>query len=101
MLPLPDAPSKSVVDAMWVKIGGKDKPSGGTTAVKLATAPNTDGSVQVGVFEEMAGGVGPQWRAGVWISAFVATADAGSRTSPTTRSPRRAAATSTARRRRG
>jgi uncharacterized protein len=40
--------------------------------VKLATAPNTDGSVQVGIFEEFAGGTGPQWRAGVWVSAFVA-----------------------------
>ena len=40
--------------------------------VKLATAPNTDGSVQVGIFEEFAGGTGAQWRAGVWVSAFVA-----------------------------
>ena len=40
--------------------------------VKLATAPNADGSVQVGIFEEFAGGTGSQWRAGVWVSAFVA-----------------------------
>src|SRR5262249_33659478 len=35
-------------------------------------APNADGSVQVGIYEELSGGTGPQWRAGVWVSAFVA-----------------------------
>src|SRR5690349_2658795 len=63
VLPLPAAPSKGLVDAMFVKLGGKEKPSGGTSPVKLGTAPNSDGSVQVGIFEEMSGGTGPQWRA--------------------------------------
>ena len=57
---------------MFVKLGGPSAATGGSSPVKLATAPNTDGSVQVGVFEELAGGTGSQWRAGVWVSAFVA-----------------------------
>ena len=69
ILVLPGASSKGLVDAMYVKRGTS---SGGQTPVKLGTAPNSDGSVQVGIFEEMAGGTGPQWRAGVWVSAFVA-----------------------------
>nr|HEX4313239.1 S16 family serine protease [Kofleriaceae bacterium] len=77
VLPLPNASSKAVVDAMWVKLGGTEPPSGGSTPVKLATAPNVDGSVQVGVYEDTAGGVGPQWRAGVWMSAFVAATTLG------------------------
>ncbi|MBA3464418.1 MAG: hypothetical protein H0T46_30990 [Deltaproteobacteria bacterium] len=72
VLPLPAMPSKGLVDAMFVKIGGMNPASGGSTPVKLSTAPNTDGSVQVGIYEEMAGGTGAQWRAGVWVSAFVA-----------------------------
>jgi hypothetical protein len=73
ILPLPVAMGKTAVDAMFVKMA--DKPAditGGMSPVKLATSPNTDGSVQVGIFEEFAGGTGPQWRAGVWVSAFVA-----------------------------
>jgi len=65
--PLPAVATKANVDALWVKMGTA---GGGFTPVKLATAPNTDGSVQVGIFEEMSGGTGPSWRAGVWVSAF-------------------------------
>lgn len=72
IIPLSTAPVKGLVDAMWVRTGGGTVPSGGSTPVKLVTGPNTDGGVQVGVFEELAGGTGSQWRAGVWISAFVA-----------------------------
>ena len=72
VLPLPVAGSKANVDAMFVKLGGNAGPTGGFTPVKLATSPNADGSVQVGIYEEMSGGTGPQWRAGVWVSAFVA-----------------------------
>lgn len=72
VLPLPAAPSKGLVDAMFVRLGGGVAASGGSTPVKLSTAPNTDGSVQVGIYEELAGGTGAQWRAGVWVSAFVA-----------------------------
>jgi uncharacterized protein len=71
VVPIVGAPAKGLVDAMFVKLG-KGTASGGSSPVKLATAPNTDGSVQVGIFEEMSGGTGTQWRAGVWMSAFVA-----------------------------
>src|SRR5687767_8358401 len=67
---LPALGMKATVDAMWVKLG--PQVSGGSTPVKLNTQPNSDGDVQVGVLEEMAGGTGNQWRAGVWVSAFVA-----------------------------
>ncbi|HEY5950559.1 MAG TPA: S16 family serine protease, partial [Kofleriaceae bacterium] len=72
IVPLPVASGKTVVDAMFVQLGDPKDITGGMSAVKLATAPNGDGSVQVGIFEEFAGGTGPQWRAGVWVSAFVA-----------------------------
>ena len=72
IVPLPTAPSAGRVDAMFVRMGGSAPPSGGSSPVKLQTAPNPDGSVQVGIFEEMSGGTGTQWRAGVWVSAFVA-----------------------------
>src|SRR4051812_11350646 len=72
VLPLPVEPSKGLVDAMVVRMGGGVTPSGASTPVKLSTSPNGDGSVQVGIYEEMAGGTGAQWRAGVWVSAFVA-----------------------------
>jgi uncharacterized protein len=69
---LPAVASQARVDAMVVRLGGRGGAVGETTPVKLATAPNSDGSVQVGVFEELSGGAGSQWRAGVWVSAFVA-----------------------------
>jgi uncharacterized protein len=72
LLRLPATQSNVLVDAMFVKLGGNEKASGGSTPVKLATTPNADGTVQVGIFEEMSGGTGQQWRAGVWVSAFVA-----------------------------
>lgn len=72
VLPLPAMASKGLVDAMFVRMGGGEAASGGFTPVKLSTSPNSDGSVQVGIYEELAGGTGAQWRAGVWVSAFVA-----------------------------
>ncbi len=72
VLPLPAMASKGLVDAMFVRMGGGEPVSGGFTPVKLSTSPNTDGSVQVGIYEELANGTGAQWRAGVWVSAFVA-----------------------------
>ncbi|HEX5060107.1 MAG TPA: S16 family serine protease, partial [Kofleriaceae bacterium] len=72
IVPLPVAQGKTVVDAMFVNMSNPKNVTGGMSPVKLATAPNSDGSVQVGIFEEFAGGTGPQWRAGVWVSAFVA-----------------------------
>jgi len=67
---LPATGMKGTVDAMWVKLGPQVE--GGSSPVKLGTSPNADHTVEVGVFEEMAGGAGNQWRAGVWVSAFVA-----------------------------
>ncbi len=71
VLPLTLTPTRGLVDAMFVKLDPKGA-TGGSTPVKLGTEPNKDGSVQVGVYEELAGGTGNQWRAGVWVSAFVA-----------------------------
>ena len=72
VLPLPTVTTKGIVDAMYVEMGGGKKATGGSTPVKLATSPNPDQAVQVGVYEEFSGGAGPQWRAGVWVSAIVA-----------------------------
>ena len=69
---LPTAQSKATVDAMFVKLGGTAPATGGITPVKLATAPNPEQTVQVGLYEEVPGGTGAQWRAGIWVSAFVA-----------------------------
>jgi len=77
VLPLPATPTKGLVDAMFVKLGGTEVATGGSTPVKLSTEPNADGSVQVGIYEELAGGTGSQWRAGVWVSAFVAATTLG------------------------
>ncbi len=76
VLPLPLHPTRGLVDAMFVKLDPKGA-TGGSTPVKLGTEPNKDGSVQVGVYEELAGGAGNQWRAGVWVSAFVAASTLG------------------------
>ncbi|MBS1122423.1 MAG: peptidase lon domain protein [Deltaproteobacteria bacterium] len=72
VVPLPALPTKGTVDAMFVRMGGGQPASGGSSPVKLSTGPNPDGTVQVGIYEELSGGAGPQWRAGVWVSAFVA-----------------------------
>jgi len=72
VIPLPAAQAKAVVDAMYVQMGGSGPATGGMTPVKLATGPNPDQSVQVGLYEEFNGGTGPQWRAGVWVAAIVA-----------------------------
>ncbi len=69
---LPAVPTKGIVDAMFVRMGGDQPPSGGSSPVTLNTGPNPDGTVQVGIYEELSGGAGAQWRAGVWVSAFVA-----------------------------
>lgn len=73
VLPLPTTMTKSIVDAMFVEMGGGKPATGGSTPVTLATSPNPDQAVQVGVYEEFSGGAGPQWRAGVWVSAIVAS----------------------------
>ncbi len=72
VVPLPAIPTKGIVDAMFVRMGGGVPPTGGSSPVKLSTGPNAEGTVSVGIYEELSGGAGPQWRAGVWVSAFVA-----------------------------
>ncbi len=72
IVPIPNAEGHAQVDALFVKMGGSEKPSGGYSPVKLKTSINTTGEVEVDIGEQMSGGAGPQWRAGVWISAFVA-----------------------------
>lgn len=75
LLPLPALGAKRTVDVMWLKLA--PQLAGGLSPVKIGTAPNTDGTVEVGVFEELAGGTGAQWRAGIWVAAFVAASALG------------------------
>ncbi len=70
---LAGAESRVSVDSMWVRTGGGNPAFGGTSPVALVTAPNPDGAVRVGIFEEVAGSLGPQWRSGVWLAAFVSS----------------------------
>ncbi|MBA3541232.1 MAG: hypothetical protein H0T79_16595 [Deltaproteobacteria bacterium] len=72
VIQLPQVEGKVGVDALFVKMGGAEKPSGGFSPVRLKTMANDSGAVEVNIGEQMSGGAGPQWRAGVWISAFVA-----------------------------
>ncbi|MCE9575174.1 MAG: hypothetical protein K8W52_18625 [Deltaproteobacteria bacterium] len=77
IIPLAGKDASVSVDAMFVITGGGNPASGGSSPVKLTTAPNPDGDVRVGIYEQFAGGAGPQWRAGVWISSFVAATTLG------------------------
>jgi hypothetical protein len=72
VITLPTAEVSAGVDALYVKMGGSDKPSGGFSPVKLSTLPNNDQQVEISIAEEMPDGTGRQWRTGVWVSAFVA-----------------------------
>ncbi len=71
IIPLSERETTVSVDSMWVKLG--PPASGGSSPVNLTIAPNPDGKVRVGMYEEFSGGLGPQWRAGVWLSAFLAS----------------------------
>jgi hypothetical protein len=62
--------SSVTVDSMWVQLG-EGPTKGGSSPVKLTTAPNPEGDVQIAINEETLNGAGGQWRAGVWIAAFV------------------------------
>lgn len=74
VIPLVGSEASVAVDAMWVRVGrGARKTEGGSSEVLLTTAPQNDGRVRVGMYEQFAGGMGPQWRAAVWISSFVAS----------------------------
>jgi len=72
VIKLPNVDTKGMVDAMFVRMGGGQPASGGSSPVKLTSGPNPDRTVQVGIFEELSGGTGPQWRAGVWVAAIIA-----------------------------
>ena len=72
VLPLAAAESRVSVDSMWVRQGGGPA-TGGSSPVALVTSPNPDGVVRVGIYEEVTGSLGPQWRAGVWLAAFVSS----------------------------
>lgn len=75
IIQLAEGESSVSVDSMWVKMG--PPASGGSSPVKLTTGPNAEGTVRVGMYEEFAGGLGPQWRAGVWLSAFLSSTTLG------------------------
>ena len=75
IIPLATGESTVSVDSMWVKMG--PPATGGSSPVKLITGPNAEGTVRVGMYEEFAGGLGPQWRAGVWLSAFLSSTTLG------------------------
>ena len=72
VLPLAGAESRVSVDSMWVRMGGGPA-VGGASPVALVTSPNPEGTVRVGIYEEVAGSLGPQWRAGVWLASFVSS----------------------------
>jgi uncharacterized protein len=74
VIPLTGHDSSARVDALWVRMGGGGlDTTGGFSEVTLSTAPQTDGRVRVGMYEQFAGGMGPQWRAAVWISSFISS----------------------------
>jgi hypothetical protein len=68
---LSTASATVTVDSMWVRM--TQPATGGSSPVKLTAEPNTDGAVRVGFYEEVSGGLGSQWRAGVWLAAFVSS----------------------------
>lgn len=47
--------------------------AGGTNAFDIRIAPNTTGSIQIGIFESSAGAIGEMWRSSGWMAALVAT----------------------------
>ena len=72
VVPLVGKESTVTVDSMWVQMG--DGPTkGGSSPVKLTTKPNPDGDVEVAINEDRLNGTGGQWRAGVWIAAFISS----------------------------
>lgn len=72
VVPLAAAARTVEVDAMWIRYGANGY-EGGMTAAALETGPGSEGEVRVGIYEDVAGGAGGQWRSGVWLSSFIAT----------------------------
>jgi uncharacterized protein len=76
VIPLVEGEGSVKLDTMLVKVGD-GAITGDTAPVTLTTGPNVDGEVRVGIYEQLAGGAGAQWRAGVWLSSFIAATTLG------------------------
>jgi hypothetical protein len=76
VIPLVDGEGSAKLDTMVVRVGDGTM-TGEMAPVTLTTGPNLEGEVRVGIYEELAGGAGPQWRAGVWLSSFIAATTLG------------------------
>ena len=72
-VPLVTGAGQVTVDSLYVITGGATA-TGGVGPVELTAATSTSGQVKVGIFEDLSGGLGPSWRAGVWTASLV-TAD--------------------------
>lgn len=71
VLQLNQAEKLVTLDALFVRLGPMGA-TGGTSPVWITTEVQDDRKVRVGMYEQYAGGMGPQWRAAVWIGSFVA-----------------------------
>jgi uncharacterized protein len=60
------------LDALFIRLG-PSQATGGTSPVWITTEVQDERKVRVGMYEQYAGGMGPQWRAAVWIGSFVAS----------------------------
>lgn len=66
------------VDFLWVKTeDGRATDEGGTTRAKVILAPNPDGDIRVGVYENAPGSIGEMWRAAVWLAAVMSAMETG------------------------
>lgn len=71
VVPLAAGAQEVTVDSLYVKTGVTPV-VGDLGPVELTAAPSGEGSVRVGIFEDVAGGLGASWRTGVWMAALVA-----------------------------
>lgn len=69
VVPLAAGEQKVKVDSLYVSL---HPVRGGVDPVILTAGPNLEAQVRVGIFEDVAGGVGPSWRTGVWMASLVA-----------------------------
>ncbi|MEZ4402799.1 MAG: S16 family serine protease [Kofleriaceae bacterium] len=72
VVPLAQGEQRVSVDSLYFVTGGAGAPTGGMGAVELTAATSSAGQVRVGIFEDVSGGLGPSWRAGVWTASLVA-----------------------------
>jgi len=71
IVPLAVGELRVTVDSLYVRTGVTPI-VGSIGKVTLTAGPNPDGQVRVGIFENVAGGLGPSWRTGVWMASLVA-----------------------------